>query len=68
MIGSSLNVSCQKHPKNTTSLSKIDDFDFCLNGGCAETCNERLECGHKCEEKCHVVDHGYFECKKPCEI
>ena len=68
MIGKSLNVCCQSHPAKVTSISKTADFDFCLNGGCDETCFQRLECGHKCEEKCHVVDHQVFKCVKPCNL
>lgn len=67
MIGKILNVCCQSHPAKMTSITKTTDFDNCLNGGCDETCSQRLECGHKCEQKCHVVDHQMFKCVKPCD-
>ena len=67
IIGETLNFVCQKHPDKRTEIKSVNDFEFCSNGGCNEICTERLECGHSCDQKCHVMNHDYFKCKKPCQ-
>ena len=62
-----LRLVCQKH-LHITEVKAVEDFDLCINGGCMETCNERIiECGHTCDKKCHSTDHSLFRCDKPCE-
>lgn len=37
---------------------------------CNMPCDIRLECGHKCTQRCHVREdptHQNYQCKKPCE-
>ena len=69
LIGENLNLFCQNHPHKKIEIKHFNDFqNCCINGGCNEICNERIiECGHTCEQKCHIIDHKYFQCMKPCE-
>jgi len=42
IIGQTLSLVCQNHPDKLLVIKSIDDFKFCVNGGCEEICKERL--------------------------
>ena len=65
-IGDKLKLCCQKHPKHITYVKTAEDFRNVRNGGCSLPCNERMDCGHKCELLCHPYDHEKVQCNKPC--
>ena len=65
-IGYKLQLCCQKHPKHITYVKTADDFRKVRNGGCNIPCDERMDCGHKCELLCHPYTHESVECFKPC--
>ncbi|CAC5419180.1 unnamed protein product [Mytilus coruscus] len=54
-VGSKLILTCQTH-KNSTYVSKPDDFDLVTDGGCQKPCKIKRQCGHICLRKCHVDD------------
>ena len=68
LIGNSLPLYCQNHPSEKVFASSCDDFEKVPDGGCSKPCEWRLDCGHVCERKCHIVDssHEGIVCTKPC--
>ncbi|XP_052081591.1 NFX1-type zinc finger-containing protein 1-like [Mytilus californianus] len=65
-VGSKLHLTCQNH-KNSTYVSKPDDFDQVADGGCQEPCDVKRQCGHFCSRKCHVDDSDHEDdCQKEC--
>lgn len=65
-IGKLLQLTCQKH-KNSTYVSKPDDFDLVADGGCQKSCSARRRCGHLCLRNCHVDDPDHSDnCSKQC--
>ena len=66
-IGANLVLCCQKHPKTKSYVKDPEDFRKVRNGGCNAKCDERMECGHKCELLCHPYSHETVECFKQCE-
>ncbi|XP_052081593.1 NFX1-type zinc finger-containing protein 1-like [Mytilus californianus] len=65
-FGSKLILTCQKH-KNSTYVSKPDDFDLVTDGGCQKPCEIKRQCGHFCLRKCHVDDPDHEGmCPKQC--
>ena len=67
-IGSALPLFCRNHSDRKLSAQTMKDFDNAPEGGCNLDCEARLECGHRCELKCHVydTDHEKYLCEKPC--
>ena len=68
LIGSSLPLYCQNHSTEQVYASSCEDFKQVPDGGCNKPCEWRLDCGHVCERKCHIVDskHEGIRCTKPC--
>lgn len=68
LIGDSLPLYCQNHSEEKVFASSYEDFKLAPEGGCQKTCDYRLNCGHVCEKKCHVLDSGHQNiiCRKPC--
>ena len=66
-IGNKLQLCCQKHPKHITYVKSAEDFRNVRNGGCSQFCDERMDCGHKCELLCHPYTHEDVKCMKPCQ-
>ena len=68
-IGPTLRLHCPRHPDAELVVSHPEDFELVSpEGGCAEICGERLECGHKCDFLCHAeARHKVAGCRKPCE-
>lgn len=66
--GPSLPLFCRNHRNNKLFASTAEDFLQAPEGGCFETCDARLDCGHVCRLKCHVYDtsHEMYQCKAPC--
>ncbi|CAG2194390.1 unnamed protein product [Mytilus edulis] len=65
-FGTELQLTCQNH-KNSTYVSKPDDFDKVADGGCQEPCEIKRQCGHFCLRKCHVDDPDHEGiCPKQC--
>ncbi|XP_045199758.2 NFX1-type zinc finger-containing protein 1-like [Mercenaria mercenaria] len=68
-FGDGLALYCQNHPSDNAIVAKDpEDFKRAPEGGCMKKCDVRLECGHKCERHCHVLDkeHKTNKCQKPC--
>ncbi|XP_046560628.1 LOW QUALITY PROTEIN: NFX1-type zinc finger-containing protein 1-like [Haliotis rubra] len=68
-IGTTLNLYCQNHPRDTgIAAKKPEDFGKAPEGGCMKQCTFRLECGHVCSRLCHPYDpnHEEYKCNKPC--
>ncbi|KAL4221265.1 NFX1-type zinc finger-containing protein 1 [Mactra antiquata] len=69
LIKDGLKLYCQNHPKNNgIEATKPSDFANAPEGGCMLICDARLECGHKCESHCHILDpnHKKYKCQKRC--
>ena len=64
----SLPLACHKHPQNIVHAKSHTDFAKVPSGGCNMPCEQRLNCGHVCEKKCHPFDsqHVKYKCLKPC--
>ncbi|RAH81245.1 hypothetical protein BO86DRAFT_448597 [Aspergillus japonicus CBS 114.51] len=67
-IGPYLELDCERHPHNMMQVSCPDDFSIkSPEGGCAETCGLRLDCGHTCVVKCHSSkQHKAVKCLQKC--
>ncbi|KAI9862170.1 MAG: hypothetical protein M1813_004946 [Trichoglossum hirsutum] len=67
-IGQKLELHCSRHPDKRISVSSPEDFAIhAPEGGCAEKCGLRLDCGHSCVVKCHSkMLHGAVKCMEPC--
>ncbi|KAI9856280.1 MAG: hypothetical protein M1824_005494 [Vezdaea acicularis] len=63
-------VKCERHPNKKALLQKPEDFEIeCPDGGCAEHCETKLNCGiHDCPQRCHqLYDHSQILCQKVIE-
>ena len=65
-IGDALPLVCQRHPSVITRVREAGDFSAVADGGCTLPCEERLECGHTCPQRCHSDGHDGMRCMKPC--
>lgn len=67
-IGPSLELCCPRHPETLIEVSTPDDFSIkAPEGGCDLMCEWRLDCGHKCINKCHSKQlHESVVCQEPC--
>ncbi|KAI8936487.1 hypothetical protein NX059_006892 [Plenodomus lindquistii] len=68
-LGNSLALCCPRHPTTAIDVQQPDDFlKLSPEGGCREACIDRLECGHRCEARCHSeAMHAVFQCEAPCQ-
>ncbi|PYI11934.1 P-loop containing nucleoside triphosphate hydrolase protein [Aspergillus sclerotiicarbonarius CBS 121057] len=67
-IGPKLELRCDRHPNNRFHVSCPNDFSIhAPEGGCAEKCRLRLNCGHICAVKCHSErQHKAVRCMELC--
>ncbi|KAJ5587038.1 uncharacterized protein N7459_002803 [Penicillium hispanicum] len=67
-LGSSLELSCPRHPETPIAVSEPEHFvQFSPEGGCSLQCGKRLECGHPCKQKCHSeMLHKAVYCLEAC--
>ncbi|KAF2641078.1 P-loop containing nucleoside triphosphate hydrolase protein [Massarina eburnea CBS 473.64] len=67
-IGTTLKLSCSRHPHATMEVSKPEDFQHLSpEGGCKLPCGRALRCGHDCEQICHSqLRHDNIFCNEPC--
>ncbi|CAF4986027.1 unnamed protein product, partial [Rotaria sp. Silwood1] len=67
-IGNGLSLSCRQHSRNKFIADKPESFAQRPEGGCRQTCDARLPCGHHCERMCHNYDfeHKDVVCRKQC--
>ena len=67
-IGPKLELRCDRHPNNRFQVSCPNDFSIhAPEGGCAEKCRLRLNCGHICMVKCHSErQHKAVRCMELC--
>ncbi|CAI2179568.1 15854_t:CDS:10 [Funneliformis geosporum] len=68
-VGGSFPIVCPQHPRNRNYVSvPIQFVEFAPDGGCLESCGQKLECGHLCPYKCHFdnPDHINIFCRKEC--
>lgn len=68
-VGPSLGLCCPRHPETIMDIRELRDFaKLSPEGGCREPCADRLDCGHRCEARCHSeAMHTAFQCEQPCE-
>jgi hypothetical protein len=68
-VGPSLGLCCPRHPDKIMNVYEPDDFaKYSPEGGCSETCIDRLDCGHSCRAKCHSeAMHTAFQCEEVCQ-
>lgn len=51
-FGSKFPLKCQNHPKKITFISEPHEFEeLAGDGGCADQCKVRRQCGHTCERR-----------------
>ncbi|CAF1167216.1 unnamed protein product [Rotaria sordida] len=67
-LGNGLSLSCRQHWRNKFIADKPESFAQRPEGGCRQTCDARLPCGHRCERMCHNYDfeHKDVVCHKQC--
>lgn len=65
-IGDALPLVCQRHPNQVTMVREAGDFVGVSDGGCTLPCEERLDCGHQCPQRCHSDGHVGQRCMKGC--
>jgi hypothetical protein len=61
---------CEVHPDQSFDFENPGDaLKHAPRGGCTLTCEDILNCGHKCNKICHLVmeDHSKIKCQVPCE-
>ena len=64
-VGPAFRACCTRHPQQEYIISSPSHFWEipCCN----HTCDVVLDCGHVCEELCHIVGlHKRLSCKAPC--
>jgi len=68
VLSTGLKTKSENHPVDKKHYTKIKDFEQSPQGCCTRDCDARLECGHTCAQKCHVLDpdHALYRCHKPC--
>ena len=69
-LGTTLRLSCPRHPATEIEVLEPDDFPkVSPEGGCRLACLWRLpECGHMCQSRCHSESmHKVFLCPQPCQ-
>lgn len=67
-MGPELLLQCPRHPEREFMASVPDHFvQFAPDGGCLQSCDKRLACGHSCTGRCHSdVIHAAVKCLEPC--
>ncbi|PYH99758.1 P-loop containing nucleoside triphosphate hydrolase protein [Aspergillus ellipticus CBS 707.79] len=67
-IGPNLELHCSRHPEVRSYVSRPEDFaTHAPEGGCAQKCELRLDCGHSCPVKCHAERlHKAVKCINKC--
>lgn len=63
-VGFALPLTCERHNRKTYVTRGVDFTD--TNGGCDETCNTSLPCGHLCPLTCHPSAHDTINCQMRC--
>ncbi|KAH8119264.1 P-loop containing nucleoside triphosphate hydrolase protein [Phellopilus nigrolimitatus] len=69
-IGKRLPIRCHRHPDEIRYVSRPDELPaMSPDGGCLESCDFRLPCGHNCPYKCHCDDEGHrnVRCDQDCQ-
>ena len=69
LLGTTLNLFCQRHPNYAKKVADSNDFSILFpDGGCTKPCNAPLDCSHVCRLSCHSYDrrHQKYECPQPC--
>lgn len=55
-VGESLALCCPRHHETAIEVRQPDDFPrLSPEGGCREACIDRLDCGHRCQARCHSI-------------
>ncbi|KEG15635.1 hypothetical protein DQ04_00011020 [Trypanosoma grayi] len=64
-FGTHFPARCDSHPTHDLSFGSIKEYEM-KRASCPERCDAVLECGHRCEAKCHA-HRAHPKCVKPCE-
>ena len=68
-LGDAFPLFCYNHPEKKYNIQEPEQFpQYFPDGGCTELCSCRLDCGHRCRRRCHVIDsdHKQYKCKQSC--
>ncbi|XP_072949023.1 NFX1-type zinc finger-containing protein 1-like [Epargyreus clarus] len=69
-LGTSLQLRCEVHENQITTITTAKDFEKVPEGGCLLKCNFNLQsCNHQCPLLCHGYDrkHVVIQCPLQCE-
>ena len=68
-VSQAFNLCCPWHKETGLQAFQPEGFArLSPEGGCQLACDRRLDCGHRCESRCHSESmHEVFACRKPCE-
>ncbi|WAR28330.1 ZNFX1-like protein [Mya arenaria] len=64
-------IKRENHPEEHAVLAKSPKYFLQAPLGCCNRdCHARLDCGHRCMQKCHVIDpdHENYNCMKMCSL
>ncbi|CAI2172161.1 19284_t:CDS:10 [Funneliformis geosporum] len=72
LCGQTIDLYCQKHSNpnkeewpHGVEITEVSWYaDIPPEGGCMRECQEVMECGHICPNKCHIAPHN--TCKEKC--
>ncbi|RIA86555.1 AAA domain-containing protein, partial [Glomus cerebriforme] len=68
-VGFGMPIVCNRHPDYKNIIIDPEQFaEVSPNGGCYNTCDSSLSCGHTCTLKCHPdnLNHVGVKCYKRC--
>ncbi|KAF5326320.1 hypothetical protein D9611_000022 [Ephemerocybe angulata] len=68
-VGKAFPIACHQHPEIVQLVSKPGEMTLLSpDGGCFQSCNARLKCGHVCPYKCHPDDPNHIGvlCSQKC--
>ena len=68
-LGEAFLLYCLNHPEKKCNVQEPEEFaQYFPEGGCTELCSYRLDCGHRCRRRCHIIDsdHKEYKCKQSC--
>uniref|UniRef100_A0A158P8R5 RNB domain-containing protein n=1 Tax=Angiostrongylus cantonensis TaxID=6313 RepID=A0A158P8R5_ANGCA len=62
-----LTIRCKCHGNTQMITQPCEFLEKSPEGGCMESCNTKLQCGHICPRRCHPIDdHATWKCEQPC--
>ena len=68
-LGEAFPLYCHNHPEKKYNIQEPEEIaQYFPEGGCTELCSYRLDCGHRCRRRCHIIDsdHKEYKCNQSC--